>query len=80
MPDPIDAIGAAATVAEATIPVLTPFSPIISLVLGIVKAHYNATKGQFPTAAEVEAAFPADVQQLTDLWAAWSQSKGKPMP
>ena len=64
----------AATVAEAMVPGVAPFSPIIGLVLTAIKAHFNAT-GTWPTEAEVMAAVPADYMELQDVWAKWDASK-----
>jgi hypothetical protein len=52
--------------------------PGVLLLLGIIKAHVNATHGTFPTEAEILAAVPADVQALKDIWAAWSATHPDP--
>ena len=66
-------VAAAETIAEAAVPVLAPFHPLIALVTTAIVAHFNAT-GHFPTEAQVRAAVPADYQQLVDVWSTWRPS------
>jgi hypothetical protein len=61
------------TAAEIALPVLLPFDPLITLVMVAIMAHFNATR-TWPTAAEVQAALPADYQALVAGWAAWKPS------
>jgi len=70
----IDDVAKGATMAEAMIPAVAPFSPLIALVLGIAKAHYNVTQA-WPTEQQVMAALPADYQNLQTIWSQWSASK-----
>ena len=64
---------AAAAVAEAAIPALVPFAPLISLALAYIRGHFDAT-GNLPTDEQVIAALPKDIQHLNDVWAAWVPS------
>ena len=76
MPDPntiAAGVAAAEAVAEAAVPVLAPFHPLIALVTTAVIAHFNATK-TWPTEEQVRAAVPVDYQRLVDTWAAWRPS------
>jgi hypothetical protein len=66
-------------VAEAALPVLAPFHPLIALVTTAVIAHFNAT-GKFPTEEQVRAALPADYQKLQDVWAGWKPSGDGSLP
>lgn len=60
--------------AEGLLPALIPFSPAVKLlIVGIVRAHYNATR-TWPSEAEVRAALPAGWQQLQQEWAGWTPS------
>ena len=44
--------------------------PLILMVLGIIKAHVNAT-GKFPSEDEIIAAIPIKAEAIKDLWKAW---------
>jgi hypothetical protein len=67
------------TVAEAALPVLVPFDPLISLVMTAITAHFNATK-TWPTEEQVRAALPADYKKLVDDWSAWKPSGDGSLP
>jgi hypothetical protein len=71
MPDVSSMAGTAAAVAEAVVPGVAPFEPLISLVLTAIRAHYNASQ-TWPTEAQVLAALPADYLTLQNTWAAWT--------
>lgn len=76
MPNPTQieqGAGLALAGAEALLPGLAPFHPLIALVTTAVTAHFNATK-TWPTEAQVRAALPIDYAKLTDIWAAWKPS------
>ena len=62
-------IAAGAAVVSTVIPAV---EPIVTLILAIIQAHHAASGGQFPTPEQVQAALPADTQQLTSLWSAWT--------
>lgn len=65
--------------AAAVVSTLVPaIAPEVTLIMAIIKAHQNATGGQFPTPQQVQDAMPADTQTLQTMWAAWSQKKGIP--
>lgn len=72
-------VGLAIAGAEALVPILAPFHPLIALVTTAVIAHFNATK-TWPTEAEVRAALPADYAKLTDTWSAWRPSGDGTLP
>lgn len=77
MADPEQVIGAVETaipVVEALVPGVVPFAPLIALVMTAIKAHYNATQ-TWPTAEQVQAAIPVDLQAVKDVWAAWDAKK-----
>jgi hypothetical protein len=76
MPDPttVSGITAAARIgAEVALPALAPFDPLIALISTAIIAHFNATK-TWPTPEQVQAALPADYQQLVLDWNAWKPS------
>ncbi len=54
--------------------------PGVMLLLGIIKSHVNATKGEFPTEEQILAAVPVDVQTLKDAWANWTAAHPDPKP
>lgn len=66
-------------VAEAALPVLAPFHPLIALVTTAIIAHFNATK-TWPTEEQVRAALPLDYQKLVDVWAGWKPSGDGSLP
>ena len=68
-----EAADAAAAVAEAAVPALLPYAPLIALALAYIRGHFDAT-GNLPTDAQVIAALPQDIQHLNDSWAAWKPS------
>jgi hypothetical protein len=47
--------------------------PLILMVLGIIKAHVNAT-GTFPSEEQIIAAIPIKAEAIKDLWAAWDKT------
>ncbi len=53
--------------------------PIVLLIEAIIKAHQNATNGQFPTQQQVQNALPADTATLTTLWATWTAAHPAPV-
>lgn len=73
MADLNEAAAGVERIAEAALPVLAPFHPLIALVTTAVIAHFNATK-TWPTEAEVRASLPVDYAQLQDTWSAWKPS------
>lgn len=72
----------AATVAEA-VPgagaVVMAFDPLITLVLAIARAHFNAT-GKFPDESAVTAALPVSYRQVVAGWASWKPSGDGTLP
>jgi len=60
-------------VAEALVPAIAPFDPLISLITTAIIAHFNATK-VWPTADQVTAALPPDYNKFVANWAAWKPS------
>lgn len=73
MTDLTNTVTSAEQIAEAVVPALAPFHPLIALVMTAMTAHFNATK-TLPTEVEVVAALPTDYQRLQDTWAAWKPS------
>lgn len=61
------------TVAEAALPILIPFDPVISLIMTAIISHFQAT-GTWPSEAQVLAALPADFNRLVTDWSAWRPS------
>lgn len=47
--------------------------PLILMVLGIIKAHVNAT-GTFPSEEQIIAAIPIKAEAIKDLWAGWDKT------
>jgi len=78
MADALDIAGGIAGAIEATVPVVAPFSPLISLILTAIRAHMNATNGQFPSEADIQAALPKDYAALVNVWAAWDAAHPAP--
>lgn len=77
--DVTQTVGAVERLAEAALPVLAPFHPLIALVTTAIMAHFNATKA-WPTEAQVRAALPVDYQKLQDVWAGWTPSGDGSLP
>lgn len=71
-------VGAAAAVASIVAPglgtIVAEVAPEVYLLMGIIKAHLAASKGQFPTPEQVQAGYAAATSSIQSVWANWTPS------